>query len=142
VVLLRTGLVLARSDGALPRLELPFRFFAGGRIGSGRQWWSWIHVEDWVTMVLWALLTPDVSGPINVTAPNPVTNAEFAKTLGHVLKRPAILPAPGFAVRIALGEMAGALVLKGQRVLPKRATDGGFRFHYPELAKALAAIYP
>lgn len=141
VVLLRTGLVLDRARGALPRLELPFRFFAGGRVGSGRQWWSWIHVEDWVSMTLWALERVQLSGPINLTAPNPVTNAQFARALGRVLKRPAIVPAPAFALRAALGEMAGALVLSGQRVIPERATEGGFRFRYPDLEGALAAIY-
>jgi uncharacterized protein len=141
VVLLRTGLVLDRSRGALPRLERPFRLFAGGPVGSGRQWWSWIHIEDWVTMTLWVLAQPDLSGPINLTAPNPVRNAEFARMLGRTLKRPAIVRTPAFAVRIALGEMAHTLVLTGQRVIPERALQGGFTFRYPELEGALAAIY-
>jgi uncharacterized protein (TIGR01777 family) len=141
VVLLRTGLVLARSGGALPRLERPFRLFAGGRVGSGRQWWPWIHLEDWVTLVMWALAQPNLSGPLNLTAPNPVTNAEFARILGRTLKRPAIVQTPAFALRIALGEMADALVLSGQRVIPERAMQGGFRFRYPDLERALTSIY-
>jgi uncharacterized protein (TIGR01777 family) len=141
VVLLRTGLVLDRLHGALPQLERPFRLFAGGRVGSGRQWWPWIHIEDWVTMTLWALAQPNVSGPLNLTAPNPVTNAEFARALGRALKRPAFVPTPGFVLRIALGEMAGAAILSGQRAIPERAMQAGFRFRYPDVDAALAALY-
>ena len=140
VVLLRTGVVLTREGGALPQMALPFRFFAGGPIGSGRQGVSWIHIDDWVSMVRWALDMPSVSGPLNVTAPEPASNAEFARTLGRVLDRPAFMPAPGFAVRLALGEMAD-IVLKGQYVFPARAQSLGFRFRYPRLEEALRAIY-
>jgi uncharacterized protein len=140
VVLLRTGLVLTREGGALPQMALPFRFFAGGPIGSGRQWLSWIHIDDWVSMVRWALDKPSATGPLNVTAPEPVTNAEFARTLGRVLDRPAFMPAPDFLVRLALGEMADA-VLNGQRVLPAKALALGFRFQYPQLEQALRATY-
>jgi uncharacterized protein (TIGR01777 family) len=140
VVLLRTGVVLARDGGALPQLALPFRLFAGGPIGSGKQYISWIHLDDWVALVRWALTTP-VAGPLNATAPNAVTNAEFARALGQALHRPAIVPAPAFALRLALGEMADAMILGGQRVLPAKAESLGFRFSYPALGPALASIY-
>jgi uncharacterized protein (TIGR01777 family) len=140
-VLLRSGVVLARRGGALPQLALPFRFFAGGPAGSGRQYISWIHIHDWIAMVRWALEKPAVSGPVNVTAPVPVTNAEFARTLGRVLGRPSSLKAPAFALRLALGEMADALVLGGQRVLPAAAQKLGFEFRFPTLEEGLRDIY-
>lgn len=139
VVLLRTGLVLERSGGALPQIVLPFRLFAGGPVGSGSQYYSWIHRDDWVSMVRWALATNGLSGPLNVTAPAPVTNREFAKTVGRVLRRPAFMPAPAFALRVVLGEMADALLLTGQRVLPAKAQSMGFRFQYETLEQALRA---
>lgn len=142
VVLLRTGLVLDRRGGALSHLALPFVLFAGGPAGSGNQWWSWIHVDDWVRLVMWAIANPGVSGPLNVTAPTPVTNREFARTLGRVLGRPALLPAPAFALRLLLGEMGDALVLNGQRVIPEKALQAGFRFTHQTLDAALRAIYP
>jgi uncharacterized protein (TIGR01777 family) len=141
VVLLRSGVVLARDGGALPQLALPFKLFAGGPAGSGRQFMSWIHVDDWVGMVKWALATTDVTGALNVTAPTPVTNAEFARTLGRALGRPSWMRAPAFALRLALGEMADALVLGGQRVLPDVAQRRGFVFRYPTLEAALRDIY-
>ncbi len=140
VVLLRTGVVLAREGGALPQMALPFRFFAGGPIGSGRQSCRGFTSRTGSSMVRWALDTSRVAGPLNVTAPAPVSNAELARTLGRVLGRPAILPAPAFAVRLALGEMAD-VVLTGQRVLPAKAQSLGFTFRYPELEPALRAIY-
>jgi hypothetical protein len=140
VVLLRTGIALDRGGGALPLMALPFRLFVGGPLGSGRQYLSWIHRDDWVAMVRWALTTTAVSGPLNVTAPNPVTNAAFSRTIGRVLKRPSLLPVPAFALRLAVGEMAGDLVT-GQRVLPEKARAGGFVFEYPELEGALREIY-
>jgi uncharacterized protein (TIGR01777 family) len=139
VVLLRTGISLDRGGGALPLMALPFQFFVGGQVGSGRQYFSWIHRDDWVAMVTWAL-TADVSGPLNVTAPNPVTNAEFSRALGRVLRRPSLLPVPAIALRAVVGEMAGELVT-GQRVLPEKARAGGFAFHYPEVEGALREIY-
>ncbi len=141
VVLLRSGVVLARDGGALPQLALPFKFFAGGPAGSGRQFLSWIHVHDWVEMVKWALAEQAIAGPLNATAPNPVTNEEFARTLGRVLNRPSWLKAPAFALRIAVGEMADALILGGQRVLPEVARERGFVFRYPTLESALREIY-
>jgi uncharacterized protein (TIGR01777 family) len=139
VVLLRTGIALDRGGGALPLMALPFRFFVGGRIGSGRQYLSWIHRDDWVAMVTWALKSK-LSGPLNVTAPIPVTNAEFSGTLGQVLRRPSLLPVPAIALRVVVGEMAGELVT-GQRVLPEKARAGGFAFQYPDVETALREIY-
>jgi hypothetical protein len=141
VVLLRTGLVLHRSGGVLPPLALPFRGFVGGPVGSGRQYMSWIHLDDWVGLVRWALVTNGVSGPLNLTAPAPVTNADFGRALGHALRRPSVMPAPAFAMRLALGEMADALILGGQRVLPARAQAMGYRFRYASLEQALRAVY-
>ena len=141
VVLLRTGLPLDRSGGALPRLALPFRFFAGGRLGAGEQYWSWIHIDDWIRMVRWAIDEQGINGPLNVTAPAPVTNRELANALGRALHRPALAPAPAVALRLLLGEMADALILSGQRVLPAKATRGGFQFRYPDLDSALRQIY-
>jgi uncharacterized protein (TIGR01777 family) len=141
VVLLRTGIVLSRAGGALPPMALPFRLFAGGPVGSGRQYYPWIHVDDWTAMAAWAMRTAAVSGPLNVTAPEPVTNRDFARTLGRVLRRPGFVPAPAFALRVALGEMADALLLTGQRAIPAKAQEHGFGFEYGELEPALRAIY-
>jgi uncharacterized protein (TIGR01777 family) len=141
VVLLRSGVVLARDGGALPQLALPFRLFAGGPAGSGKQFMSWIHIDDWIAMVRWALATTSVAGPLNATAPAPVTNEEFSRTLGRVLGRPSWMRAPAFALRLMLGEMADALVLGGQRVLPEVAQRNGFVFRYPTLESALRHIY-
>jgi len=141
VVLLRTGLVLAREGGALPQLALPFRFFAGGPVGTGRQYMSWISLADWIGVVQWTLTRNHVSGPLNLTAPTPVTNAEFAQTLGRVLGRPSFVPAPAFAMRLALGELADALILGGQRVLPARVQALGYEFTHETLEPALREIY-
>jgi uncharacterized protein (TIGR01777 family) len=141
VVLVRTGLVLARDGGALPEMLLPFRLGAGGPVGSGRQYWPWIHRDDWVGMVRWALATAAVDGPVNATAPNPVTNKEFARALGRALHRPAFMPAPSFALRLVLGEMADALLLSGQRALPAKAERLGFRFRFPRVEEALGDIF-
>lgn len=141
VVLLRTGLVLDRTGGALPKLALPFKLFAGGRAGSGDQYWSWIHRDDWTRLVRRAIDDPAITGPLNLTAPSPVTNREFTQALAHALHRPALAPAPAFALRLALGEMADAMILSGQRVLPAKATRNGFEFRYPDLESALRQIY-
>jgi hypothetical protein len=137
VVVLRTGIVLDPAEGALPKMLTPFRLYAGGPFGSGRQYMSWIHRDDWVSLVKWAIETPAVRGPVNLTAPHPVPNAEFARALGRVLDRPAFVPAPGFALKLLLGEMAGPLLLYSQRVVPTRALAGGFRFAHPDLDEAL-----
>ncbi|MCX6544950.1 MAG: TIGR01777 family oxidoreductase [Acidobacteria bacterium] len=140
VVLLRTGLVLDPRGGALAKMLLPFRLFAGGPFGSGRQFVSWIHRDDWVALAVWLLAAQNVSGPVNATAPAPVTNAEFARTLGRALRRPSWLPAPAFALRAALGEMAGPLLLFSQRVMPERAISAGFSFRYATLERALSNL--
>ena len=141
VVLVRTGLALDKSGGALPQIAMPFYVFAGGPLGSGQQYMSWIHRDDWVEMVRWALSNAAVSGSLNATAPNPMTNREFARTLGGVLRRPGFVPTPAFALRLALGEMADALLLNGQRVLPAKAQSLGFAFRYPVLEPALRRIF-
>ena len=141
VATLRTAMVIERRGGALQRLVTPFRFFAGGPVGSGRQYMSWIHRIDWIEMVRWIIETPAVSGAVNASAPSPVTNRQFARALGRALHRPALVPSPGFPLRIALGEMADALVLMGQRVVPQRALSHGFHFRYPEIDRAFRGIY-
>ena len=139
VVLLRTGLVLAGAGGALPQIVKPFRMMAGGPVGSGRQYWSWIHIDDWVGSALRALESSKLSGPVNVTAPHPATNAEFAHMVGLVLKVPSMVHTPGFVLRAMLGEMADALLLTGQRVLPQKAQWDGYAFRFPDLKPALDA---
>jgi len=141
VAIVRTGLVLERSGGALRQMLPPFWFGAGGPVGSGRQYWPWIHRRDWVELVRWTIRTAEISGPINATAPVPVTNREFAQTLGRVIGRPAFVPAPAFALRLLLGEMADALLLSGQRAVPAKAERHGFRFQYAKLEDALRAIF-
>jgi len=141
VALMRTGLVLERDGGALRQMLPPFWIGAGGPVGSGRQFWPWIHRHDWIELVRWTIQTANVSGPINAVAPTPVTNAEFARTLGRVLRRPAVMPAPAFALRLLLGEMADALLLSGQRAVPARAERLGFVFQYARLEDALRSIF-
>lgn len=141
VALIRTGIVLDRHGGALQKMLPPFLMFVGGPLGSGRQYMSWIHKDDWVRLMAWTIATETARGPVNATAPRPVTNAEFSKALGHALKRPSLLPAPAFALKLALGEMAAALLLSSQRVLPVRATDLGFSFRFANVDDALADIF-
>jgi hypothetical protein len=141
VVRIRSGVVLERTGGALPKMITPFRFFAGGPIGSGRQYVSWIHRIDWVEMVRWVVETPAVTGAINATAPAPVTNREFARALGRALHRPSLVPVPAFALKLALGEIAGPLLLTGARVVPARAQALGFHFRYPEVDLAFRGIF-
>ena len=136
VVRVRIGIVLGEEGGALAKMLPPFRLGAGGPLGSGRQWMSWIHVDDLVELILWAIKAPTVMGAINATAPNPVTMREFAQTLGKVLHRPAIASVPGIALRLLLGEMS-TMVLEGQRVLPQKTQALGFRFKHPKLEEAL-----
>lgn len=137
VALLRTGLVLSPKGGAIQRLLLPFKMGVGGPIGSGRQWMSWISLHDHVRAVAHAMAKDTLTGPVNLVAPNPVTNAEFAITLGRVLTRPAIVPVPAFALELLYGEMARATILSGQRVLPKALVRSGFEFAHPALEQAL-----
>jgi uncharacterized protein len=141
VVLLRTGVVLEKSGGALPRMITPFRFFVGGPIGSGRQYISWIHRLDVLEMIRWIVETPAVIGPVNATAPHPVTSREFARALGSALRRPSLLPAPAFALKAMFGEMAEALLLGGQRVIPAQAQAHAYHFRYPEIDIAMRGIF-
>jgi len=136
VVKLRTGVVLGPGGGALQRMLPLFKAGLGGRLGSGRQWMSWINLEDLVELICLALEQPELAGPLNATAPSPVTNAEFTRQLAARLRRPALLPVPAFALRMVFGEMASVL-LDSQRVLPQAALAAGFRFRYPELGPAL-----
>jgi uncharacterized protein len=138
VVKLRTGIVLGADGGALAKMLPPFKAFVGGRLGSGRQWMSWIHVDDLVALILHAIRNT-VSGAVNGTAPNPVTNAAFTRELAAALHRPALFPAPAFALKLMLGEMS-EILLGSQRVLPKAADSTGFRFAFPELTPALRNI--
>jgi uncharacterized protein (TIGR01777 family) len=138
--IIRTGMVFERSGGSLAQMMMPFKFFAGGRVGSGRQYISWVHRLDWIEMVRWIVQTPEASGPINVTAPHPVTNRELARALGRAMRRPALLPAPKFGLKIVLGEFAD-FVVTGQRVIPARALSLGYHFRYPELDIAFRGIF-
>lgn len=137
---LRTGIVLSPAGGALKKLLPLFRFGLGGRMGSGRQWQSWISIDDQVGAIAF-LLTADISGPVNLTAPTPVTNSEFTKVLAEALSRPALLPIPSFGPRLLLGrDLADALLFTGQRVLPERLTEAGFSFEHSTLAEAFASL--
>jgi uncharacterized protein (TIGR01777 family) len=139
VVNLRFGLVLGRDGGALPKMMMPFRLRMGGKLASGKQWLPWVHIEDATNLVLFALHNAGVRGPLNVVAPNPVTNADFTRTLAAVLHRPAFMTVPAFALKIALGEMAEA-ALSSERVVPAAAQAAGFHFTYPELGPALREL--
>jgi uncharacterized protein len=136
-VLLRTGIVLSKDGGALATMLTPFKFGVGGVVGSGRQWMSWISLDDVVGIINFALENENIRGAINVVSPNPVTNEEFTKTLGDVLYRPTILPLPEFAVNLVFGEMGDALLIDSTRVEPKRLKDAGYEFTLPNLRSAL-----
>ncbi len=138
VVRVRTGLVLDAGGGALVRMLPPFRMGLGGRLGSGRQWMSWIHLEDLAALFQFAV-ERQVRGPLNAVAPYPVTNSDFTRELARTLGRPAVFPVPGFALRLLFGEMADVL-LTSQRVVPGAAEAAGFRFRFPQLAEALAGL--
>lgn len=140
VVPLRIAMVLSGAGGALPRMLTPFRLGLGGRIGDGRQWMSWIALDDLVALILHVLTTDSLRGPVNAVSPNPVTNAEFTRALGQALHRPTLFPMPAFAVRAAFGEMGTELLLASQRVLPRAALASGFRFRHPELGAALVSV--
>ncbi|MCY7369242.1 MAG: TIGR01777 family oxidoreductase, partial [Chamaesiphon sp.] len=139
VVILRLGIVLGENGGALGKMLAPFSAFVGGPIGSGKQWFSWIHRDDVVKLIVTALTDPNMQGVYNATAPNPVTMTDFAQTLGTVMNRPSWLPVPNFALEALLGEGA-IVVLQGQQVTPKNTLAQGFEFQYPTLKPALAAI--
>jgi uncharacterized protein len=139
VVHLRTGIVLAEEGGALAKMVPLFKFGVGGRFGSGRQWMSWISIEDEAEAII-HLLTSDVAGPVNLTAPEPVTNAQLADTIGDVLRRPTVVPVPSFGPKLLLGgERAGTLLLEGQRVVPRVLQTDGYEFAHPTLERALRA---
>jgi hypothetical protein len=138
-VVIRSGIVLSMEGGALPKLVLPMKLFAGGPIGSGKQVMSWIHIDDEVKAIRTLIEDESASGAFNLTAPNPLTNRDFIKTLGKVMKRPALMPAPGFALKIMLGEMS-TVVLDGQRVLPEHLQKIGYQFEFSELQSALVDI--
>lgn len=133
----RIGVVLSGKGGALAKMLLPFKLCVGGRVGTGEQYWSWIALEDVLGAIVHALKTPSVAGALNLTAPAPATNAEFTRMLGKVLGRPTIFPVPAFAARMALGEMAEALLLTSTRAKPKGLLESGYKFKFPELEGAL-----
>jgi uncharacterized protein (TIGR01777 family) len=136
-VITRTGLVLTTEGGPLlPRLMLPFKLFGGGYFGSGKQWWSWIHIVDEARAIRFLIDNDAASGPVNVTSPNPVTNKEFGKALGRAMGRPSFVPVPGFAMRMIVGE-ASVMILDGQRVVPDKLLELGFIFRFPNVEKAL-----
>jgi uncharacterized protein len=139
-VQMRFGVILSAVGGALPRMIVPFRLGVGGRLGSGRQWMPWIALEDAVEMIRAMIADEGLRGPVNVVAPEPVQNAEFTRVLARVLHRAAILPAPAFALRMALGEMADSLLLVSQRVLPERLVAAKYAFRFADLEFALRAI--
>jgi hypothetical protein len=140
VVLARFGIILARDGGALAKMLLPFKLGAGGRLGSGKQWMSWITLDDVVGILKFALENAAVRGAMNVVAPQPVRNAEFTRVLAQALHRPALFPAPAFALRLALGEMADALLLSSQRVQPQKIQQLGYNYHHPDLSSALHTV--
>lgn len=139
VVLVRTGLVFGAGGGALQPMLIPYRFGLGGPIGSGRQWMSWVHIDDEVGLILHAIDHADVAGPLNASTPEPVTGRQFARTLGEVLGRPALLPVPAFVLHLVLGQSA-EMVLGGQRVYPTKALATGYQFRYPSLRPALVEV--
>ncbi|HEX4966117.1 MAG TPA: TIGR01777 family oxidoreductase [Thermoanaerobaculia bacterium] len=138
--ILRTGIVLAGDGGALPKMALPFRLGAGGPLGSGRQWLPWIHLADEVGAIRFLLEREVARGPFNLTAPQPLTNRDFSRALGKALHRPSLAPAPAFALRLVLGEMA-AMLLQGQRAVPQRLLEMGYVFRFPEALAALRNLF-
>ena len=139
VVITRFGIVLGKNGGALGQMIPLFNYFLGGPLGSGRQWFSWVHMHDLAEAFLFLLGRKEISGAVNLCAPNPVRNKDLAKAIGKVLHRPSFLPTPGFMIRLILGEF-GSVLLKGQRVLPRRLLEAGFKFRYPEIEAALRNI--
>ncbi|HVR11833.1 MAG TPA: TIGR01777 family oxidoreductase, partial [Thermoanaerobaculia bacterium] len=137
---LRTGVVLDPAGGALAKLLPPFRLGIGGPLGGGGQWFPWIHRDDEVGAILFLLATPAASGPFNLCAPQPVTSRDFARALGRQLHRPSLLPVPAPLLRLAVGELADAALLRSQRALPRRLLAAGYRFRFPDLARALADL--
>ena len=139
VVITRFGIVMGEKGGALSQMIPLFKKYIGGPIGSGKQWFSWIHIKDLAEAFAFLLKHPEISGPVNVCSPNPVRNKDLAKALGRALHRPSFIPAPGFMVKLVLGEF-GSVILEGQRVIPRRLLESGFVFQYPDIEKALQSI--
>lgn len=140
IVTMRSGLVLSPNGGALAKMLPPFRLGVGGRLGNGRQWMSWIALDDLVRGVVWLIDHPEVTGPVNMTSPNPVTNVEFTKALGHAIGRPTIVPVPRVALELLFGEMADETLLASQRALPNVLIKSGFTFDSPTIDQALRKI--
>ena len=139
VVITRFGIVMGEKGGALSQMIPLFKKYIGGPIGSGKQWFSWVHIKDLAEAFAFLMRHPEISGPVNLCSPNPVRNKDLAKALGKVLHRPSFMPAPGFMVKLVLGEF-GSVILEGQRVIPKRLLGSGFAFQYPDIDKALQGI--
>jgi uncharacterized protein (TIGR01777 family) len=142
VVLNRTGLVIAADGGIVKKMKLPFLLYGGGPIGTGKQWMSWIHRDDWIAMMRWLLVDTSVKGPVNLVGPAPVTNAEFSRAFGRALNRPSWLPMPAAVLRILVGEMADGALLTSHRVAPAVAAKAGFKFQYETVDAALASLRP
>lgn len=140
LVKLRVGLVLDREGGAFPKMAMPYRLFGGGPVGSGKQWISWIHLEDMVRLIMFCVDEDRMSGPVNASAPTPVTNDEFGRALGKAMGRPHWFPVPSFLMKAAFGELS-ALLLEGQRALPRKALDSGFTFRHPTINAAMQAMF-
>jgi len=139
VVITRFGIVLGKNGGALGQMIPLFKFFLGGPLGSGKQWFSWVHMEDLAEGFIFLLNHPEVKGAVNLCSPEPVRNSDLGKAIGRVLHRPSFMPAPGFMIKLILGEF-GSVLLKGQRVIPRRLIDAGFKFRYPDIEEALKNI--
>ena len=141
VVITRFGIVLGERGGALGQMVPLFKKYIGGPIGSGRQWFSWVHIMDLAEAFVFLIGHPEISGPVNICSPNPLKNKDLARALGKALHRPSFLPAPGFMIRLALGEF-GSVILEGQRVIPRRLLEHGFVFQYADIGKALQSVFP
>lgn len=139
VVITRFGIVLGEKGGALGQMIPLFKKYIGGPIGSGKQWFSWVHIKDLTEAFIFLIKHPEISGPVNLCAPNPVRNRDLARALGEVLHRPSFMPAPGFMIKLVLGEF-GSVILEGQRVIPKKLMEKGFVFSYPDIRQALQSI--
>lgn len=140
VVLMRIGIVLAKEGGALEKMLTPFKFGVGGTVGSGEQWMSWIALDDIISIINFFIEHENLNGVFNLTAPNPVTNEQFTKALGHALSRPTILPIPEFAIKLMFGEMGETLLLQGARVLPKHLEEAGYKFKYTNIKDAMKHV--
>jgi len=139
VVITRFGIVMGEKGGALSQMIPLFKKYIGGPIGNGKQWFSWVHIKDLAEAFAFLIMHPEISGPVNVCSPNPVRNKDLAKALGKALHRPSFIPAPGFMVKLVLGEF-GSVILEGQRVIPRKLLNNGFVFQYPDIEKALQGI--